>query len=335
MSLSLHPNTLLHASLAYLSPESRFFDSLIRHRSLSAHQQHPSSLLSLPSELLLLIRTHLHHALTAHLIDQTQHALEEYEHTMRALLCPDCRSYNDDVFGSSVWSWEGFCGPCSCGGSPDRDGRVQPEGTLFPKHFLDRQHWIEAHLARQHLLTTPSSPLVSVWNAVDDVLGEFGCTLIKDALNPSFVTGRGRVDRSASAGGVLALLRNWGGRAMISTTSFVPCRPRYLTVVPCSLSDAYPKEREEVVLNRIKRELGLDLDFGSEEMEREASPPLPPAHTKREREHVLSTHPLSILPALVSLRVLAQTVFACLTMPFAFVVTVLCFYCTPGTLRLF
>jgi hypothetical protein len=206
------------------------------------------------------------------------------------------------------------------------------EGGLFPKHFLDRQHWIETHLARQHLRLAPSS--VSIWNAVDDVLGEFGCTLVKDSLNPSFIRGIG----GGGGGGVLALLRNWGGRATVSTNSSVPWphRPRYLTVVPSPFNDAYPKE---VLLSRVRRELGLDFDFGSEETERHASPPPPLTYIKREHEHEheheLSKHPFSIFPALIPLRVLAQTVFACLTMPFAFVITVLCFYCTPGTLRLF
>jgi hypothetical protein len=348
------PSTLMHASLAYWSPESMYFDSLISRHSmctLRVRSISRTTILSIPPELLLLIRSHLHIAITTQLTSRTAHALRDYEVSLRELLCPDCCFYNDDVFGSNVWNWEGFSGPCSCdfiGKDRSRDSVVVQKDLSpqpFPKQFIDRQHWVETYLTREysHLVSSSPSPLssskfspsVGVWSVVDEVLREFGCMVVRDSL-PSHSLTRSQ--------GMFVLLRNLG------RSSPWLYRPTHQAVVPLPFTGR-AKEMDrcsrEIILNRVRRELCLDhelefegagCDSGQEESDA--------VHHSRPAVHAFGdpsfegkstkSYPTARIPlcACTLLLPFVQAVSACITMPLAFVVTVVCFYCKPGALRL-
>ncbi|KAK1221895.1 hypothetical protein PQX77_015275 [Marasmius sp. AFHP31] len=145
---------LMHASLAYLSIETRTLDTIIA--------RPPPNL---PTEILLLIRTHLLTSITTHLIHQSHSALHRYA---SRLLCTECRSYNEYVYGDDPWVWD----PCGC---------FPPT----PTRFIDRREWLENYLSRKSLRfvsregesQAPRSHH-PIWRLVEDVLHGFQCTSV-------------------------------------------------------------------------------------------------------------------------------------------------------------
>ncbi|KAL0066538.1 hypothetical protein AAF712_006340 [Marasmius tenuissimus] len=202
----------MHASLAYLSTETRTLDAIIAHR--------PTHTPTLPTEILLLIRSRLLLTVTTHLIHQSHSALRRYENTLRHLLCPECRSYNEYVYGDDPWKWE----PCgSCG---------------LNLKFIDRREWLENYLSRKSLrFVSREGPPRShhpIWRLVGDVLHGFQC---KWALG----NGNGNVlivpDRDPP--GVLLddKLRLGRVERELALTVTVPCVERGTSMRPVSSPD--------------------------------------------------------------------------------------------------
>ncbi|KAJ7103064.1 hypothetical protein B0H15DRAFT_191685 [Mycena belliarum] len=173
MSLTITRSTLMHAALAYVSPELREFDLLafgtLRKRTVSRSL----SLSSLPPEMLLLIRSHLLPVLIAYFMETSASFLRDYEASLRRLICSQCTFYNEFVYGRDVWMWR-LSGPCPCAPHAPLTRRL-----VNPRQFRDRHHWLEVHLSRQSLRfrglssqysTSPSA----IWDMVTVVLSEFG-----------------------------------------------------------------------------------------------------------------------------------------------------------------
>ncbi|KAK1231256.1 hypothetical protein PQX77_005621, partial [Marasmius sp. AFHP31] len=126
LAIATTSSQLMHASLAYLSPEIRTLDAIIARPPPRYHS------IILPTEILLSIRTHLLTSVTTHLIHQSHSALHRYE---SRLLCTECRSYNDHIYGDDPWVWD----PCGC---------LPP--TTKTK-FIDGREWLENYLSRKSL----------------------------------------------------------------------------------------------------------------------------------------------------------------------------------------
>jgi len=195
-----HPSTsksaLMHASLAFLSPEIQTMDSIIR--------TSPILMPILPTEILLLVRESLFPLIMTQLVQKSTAALEAYEHSLRNLLCPDCIVYNLDIYGPNIWHWEQFHGPCAClqveslPSSIRSSPQLPSTSTPNPKQFKDAQHWLEEHLSRdatvkllikshelhptQSLATSTISPgagETTIWDVISFVLQEYGCEFVR------------------------------------------------------------------------------------------------------------------------------------------------------------
>ncbi|KDR85652.1 hypothetical protein GALMADRAFT_132319 [Galerina marginata CBS 339.88] len=202
--------TLMHASLAHLSPEFQAMNNVIHQLS---HTTPTCETIVLPTEVLLLIREWLLPIITVQLIKQSIIALEAYEQSLCNLLCPDCFGYNLDIYGPDIWQWEQFSGACAC--VPPETDTEDPHGhrtttdnggrrhyhyiskatrttiLVNPKQFVDREHWLESHLSHQaasafsldvrfrgHSRLTQSAippPSVDIWDVVTLVLRDFQC----------------------------------------------------------------------------------------------------------------------------------------------------------------
>lgn len=222
-TMSVPPSTLMHACLAYRSTEFQVFDRIILLHSKNALLISPPSLSniapktnlsSLPVEVLLTIRAHLLPILTSHLIALSMSALALYESSLVSLLCPDCQAYSVYVYGSKVWNWPYFPGPCSCLRVQSNICKVLSLKTILPianlrnriialfqtRHkiplaipsqtvfdiqvFSSPHHWLHVHLSKRasRIYSTGSrrSPKHSgkemgIWDLVADVLREFEC----------------------------------------------------------------------------------------------------------------------------------------------------------------
>jgi hypothetical protein len=186
-SLTKSKFVLMHAALAYISPELSTLNDIIQR----GHNPAPTpwnsfipstsrtTLPRLPTEILLLIREWLVPEVTAARQIQSLNALRAYERALHDLLCEDCVLYNLDIYGSNIWEWEQFTSACSCrepgvpkgyrsstapserrtGAAKLRDGcdsiSVSPPAAstdVNPKQFLDAEHWLEWHLSREAAL---------------------------------------------------------------------------------------------------------------------------------------------------------------------------------------
>ena len=115
MSKVARPEDVLFACVAYTRPELLFFDRIIAchsngslqlqaSTSSSPSSSHaPASLHSLPPEILLRVRTHLHTALVSSIAEEAAAALREYEDALLDGLCEDCFWWNYDMYGEDVW----------------------------------------------------------------------------------------------------------------------------------------------------------------------------------------------------------------------------------------
>ncbi|KAF8807942.1 hypothetical protein BYT27DRAFT_7256481 [Phlegmacium glaucopus] len=200
---------LMHASLAHTSQELQTMDFIIQDLNTSTRA-------SLPAEILIIIRGCLFPMITAQLLAQSATALLAYENSLRNLLCPDCVSYNFDIYGPDVWHWEQFSGACACLEivEPGRQGRVvrgQAQGNgkrtkpnldntslLNPKQFHDSLQWLEHHLSNESALRTikrggyrhsassdsvcgRQPALANIWDVVDNVLRAFNCEVNRES----------------------------------------------------------------------------------------------------------------------------------------------------------
>lgn len=197
--LVVPPSILMHASLAYLSPEFQTFAFIIRHHSNNTLLIHPESvnslhamssttLSSLPPEILLTIQYHLLPDLISHLSTLSDHALASYESSIFSLLCTDCQEYNKKVYGPTFWDWPHFFGPCRCesAGKNCETSFAEPisqqiNTDLHPNQFRNPHHWLEAHLSKRVMATRLwlCAPMhkseTAVWDLVAYVLHDFGC----------------------------------------------------------------------------------------------------------------------------------------------------------------
>ena len=200
-------STLMHACLAYMSPELNAIDCII-HGPYTKSNTSPRQV-TLPTEILLLIRGWLFPTITAQLIKQSMTALAAYEQSLQDLLCADCIAYNVDIYGQDIWQWEQFSGACSCNPGPENhmpfrnanritwrnsihDSRMgRSISSLDPQQFVDAEHWLESYLyqvatlfeakRRGHKWTiasgTRAAPPTDIWDVVHSVLREFDCQI--------------------------------------------------------------------------------------------------------------------------------------------------------------
>jgi hypothetical protein len=357
-------STLMHASLAYLSPEFQTLDSIVLRNSLGTSAPHSSpNLLSLPLEILLLIRSHLLPIIINHLIALSTSSLLEYESSLRSLLCPECILYNQDIFGPDIWQWEQFSGPCACADIKSgiensrklisrRTSRLASQ--INPKHFTDPQHWLESHLSRESLrlrVLQRSSPVppTAIWDIVSYVLREFGCEVLRANAR---VMNHGRFMSIGSMGGSSrGLLSRWRYR-----------RNDVLVVPLASAIRRCEKERigqsgikgdrwrKQIILSRVERDLGLSFDYENEAtvIQKPIDRATPPISQPRisslidpTSKRARSSTPLLDVTFLTLLINVIQTVtaivVACASLPLTFAtffVAVLCYYSRPGALRI-
>lgn len=188
---TLSPVALLHACFVQIAPEVNCFDTMITRKSRSASptQDCPNRIHqiilfpNLPIEILLIIRAHLVALLMSHHLTESESALTRYEERRRSVLCPDCRSYNEYVFGSDVWTWEGPSGPCLChkGGLSAALTRQAYGSDMDLQPFTTRGEWVESHLSRS-LADIHGPGSGTIWKAVEGFLCGLGCELV--ALHP-------------------------------------------------------------------------------------------------------------------------------------------------------
>ncbi|KAG6813985.1 hypothetical protein H0H92_004478 [Tricholoma furcatifolium] len=177
---------LMHSSLAYCSSELRTFDSIIHDSYQGTLCTAPTSI-TLPTEILLEIRHHLFPTITTHLFRRSNHALVRYETSIRTLLCQDCLSYNQEVYGMDIWQWDHFTGACSCRGRNRTLGsRVEDRQALEycdfwnqKQAFPDCSSWLELYLSLEtSRLTGYTQPMRSIWDVVNMTLHDYGCRLM-------------------------------------------------------------------------------------------------------------------------------------------------------------
>ncbi|KAJ7729237.1 hypothetical protein DFH07DRAFT_184317 [Mycena maculata] len=314
MALLTTRSTLMHAALAHVSPELREFDFLAFEKLRRRTPLRSLSLSSMPAETLLLIRSHLLPVLITHFIATSAISLQHYEASLRHLICPQCTSYNEYVYGLDVWKWH-LSGPCSC--SPHTSQPRRPN----PKQFRDRHHWLETYLSRKSLRFRGLSPQSShsspaIWEVVVEVLGVFGCEAI----------GRKRSRRGAGT----PLLSRWDRQSIL----VVPLHTTHTSHDSLD-ADAHCRWTTRVLFGRLERDLGLLCDYN--EPHHRLPSLTPPQNFCAAFELQASTQLPCLNAATFLLRVL-ETIVAPLSAFLSFVtllLTVLCYYSRPGALRVF
>jgi len=245
---------LLHTVLATLSSELTTLDEIIVHRSNC-----------LPTELLLIVRAHLLSVLTTHLFLDSTHALSKYEKDLQRLLCPDCISYNYDIFGPDIWQWQQFSGPCHCAQLP-RDKPLRP--FINPQQFASPRHWLEHHLSLQIARLSPApSQTCFVWDVVNEVLHRHHCELVKEDLD-DFTPTLGSLPSSSSAD-VHYYRRAIGFYETMKPRSLPTVRIRPLNSSLRSLENKGIGEvgqvgdtfRGDIILCRASQDLGLSIEL--------------------------------------------------------------------------
>lgn len=191
LSVTVRPEDLLLASVAYSRPEVLSLDKIIELRSqnaLDTSAEQAKSIADVPVELLLRIRAELQSSLFAALKKEAAAALEQYQAALVEGICPDCFWWNSDVYGTDVWTWveNGYRGACSCAVVGDIDPRSPSETkrrTLSKFQGLDigtRGQWLRAYIQRTYL-----DEKTSAWSFARGVLAQFGCRhRFERALSP-------------------------------------------------------------------------------------------------------------------------------------------------------
>ncbi|KAF5385245.1 hypothetical protein D9615_001131 [Tricholomella constricta] len=278
---------LMHTSLAYLSPELQTFDSILRDSFVGKLTIIPPRL-RLPTEILLFIRHHLLPAVTTSLFERSKHALAHYESSIRKLLCQDCLSYNQEVYGPDIWGWEQFTGACLCRGkSSVNDGRAERSQIPGYGDFWNLEQpypswhsWLELYLSfESSRLTNCQRSFHSIWDLVGMVLGDYGCCL---SDNPT------KRDHSIPVRGM---------RMSIDI-------PSSITIVPAvSLLEADDTPFSALtILNRANRDLGLSIAYEKGlQLWKELPHPRPRFHTKAPLKSNLHSHIMAICKAITTM----------------------------------
>jgi hypothetical protein len=340
-------STLMHGCLAYMSPELDAINYIIHGPYTKSNPRQ----VTLPTEVLLLIRGWLFPTITAHLIKQSMTALAVYEQSLRDLLCADCIAYNVDIYGQDIWQWEQFSGACSCNPGPETRMRFRNTiritrrnsihnsrmgrsiTSLDPQQFVDAEHWLESYLYQAATLFetqrrghegsvtsgTRAAPPTDIWDVVHSALHEFGCEVVGE-FNERKRT------------------RNCVGRGQFHFNRTV------VQVIPSHLRDeAHPSSDTlwlaEANLRRAGVELGLLLEH--------SYPLVIPAkhspHSMRRLRWPSASNSCYKGQDIVELfqtflQLLASLLAACLSLPITFAtlaLTILCFYSRPRSFRIF
>ena len=330
-SIITSKSTLMHASLAHISQELQTMDFIIQN----------SSNASLPTEILLLIRGWLFPVITAQLMVQSATALLTYETSLRNLLCPDCVTYNLDIYGPDVWHWEQFSGACVCLEiiEPGRQPHVYTQsyskntkhnldttGLLNPKQFYDSFQWLEHHLSNETALRTitavgsQQATLTNIWDVVDNVLREFNCKINHESDD---VRAYKRVDRGQ--------FRNKRDFVQI-----IPLQP----VLNLERTEADTNWRTYISLHRANRDLGLLVEYpqffdtsrstATRRLHCTSSPDTYiPSFYHRPKDLVrLVPEVFCFITSFAAMFLSLPITFATLTL------TILCFYSIPRSLRI-
>ncbi|KAF8910062.1 hypothetical protein CPB84DRAFT_1842722 [Gymnopilus junonius] len=207
-AISVSKSTLMHASLAHVSPEVRTMDDILLTLSpTSASRKY------LPTEILLLIRDHLFMTMTAQLVQQSVVALEAYEHSLTDLLCSDCTAYNLEIYGPDIWQWIISLERARAFRSKLVEAQATRTNVPNPKQFVDREHWLECHLSYKvaaspvivmglgdtYSMSSAARPLASsidIWGLMNSVLREFDCEAVRepeDVMCTLQCVGRGQI----------------------------------------------------------------------------------------------------------------------------------------------
>ena len=330
-------STLMHASLAHISQELQTMDFIIQSASNA----------SLPTEILIIIRSWLFPIITAQLLAQSATALLTYEKSLRNLLCPDCVAYNLDIYGPDIWHWEQFSGACACLEivEPGRQGQAQSHsrkhtkpdlGMLNPKQFNDSFEWLEHHLSNESALHTikrgyhrSASPdsvsMTNIWDAVNEVLREFNCeinhTHDSDACN--------RIDRGQS-------------KNKRDIVQIIPLQHDELDSEKTAETETDANWRAYILLRRASRDLGLLLEYPQYfDASRSIASPSTAAcrWTNSESSNTFIPsfyhHPRDLLSEVFCFITSFAAAFLSLPITFAtLTLTILCFYSKPQSFRI-
>lgn len=342
MALTCSKATLLHAALAAISPEVATVDYIIR------------SPARLPPELLVIIRTHLLAAITTQLFLDSTRALTEYEAALQRLLCPDCISYNQDIFGPDVWQWQQFSGPCACVQTTyTRPSKLT--SILDPQQFVNPHHWLEHHLSLRVKALHPSaahSSQSTIWDVVLNVLHRYHCEPIRDRFDDFRALERSVISRN--------------GVYTFSHRRFIDFHSPFRRVQPPPTIRIRPLQhalrlyenrgigesgevgdiwRAGVILHQTSRELGLTIELQDVFRSPRDLPPLLPswsphrqgACTEASRFDSNTLYASPILHGVTQTYSFMSAVLgAFVSMPMAIAtmaLTIICFYSRPVALR--
>ena len=322
-------STLMHASLAHISQELQTMDFII---------QSPSNA-SLPTEILIIIRSWLFPIITAQLLAQSSTALLAYEKSLRNLLCPDCVAYNLDIYGPDIWHWEQFSGACACLEivEPGRQGYAQSHSkhtepnfdALNPKQFYDSLQWLEYHLSNEialriikyrgyHRSASPDFSMTNIWEVVNDVLREFNCEINpeSDAYN--------RIEGGQS-------------KNKRDIVQIIPMQHDGLDSENTTETDA--NWRAYILLSRASRDLGLLLEYPQYfDASRSVTSPFTRRWTNSSDTCIPSLYhqPNDLVSEVFCFITSFAAAFLSLPITFAtLTLTILCFYSKPQSFRIF
>lgn len=150
---------LAHAVLAHLSPELIILDKIISLQScgtlrVAASHAQTFTLVSLPPELLLIVRSHLHRSIISTLISSSAHALSSALIFRAREFCTNCLAYNVDVYGEDVLNWPilesdtELGAGCRCGMWDVGGGRVMVQ------EWRQRERELEVNIGAHFTLDT-------------------------------------------------------------------------------------------------------------------------------------------------------------------------------------
>ncbi|KAH0591232.1 hypothetical protein H2248_001324 [Termitomyces sp. 'cryptogamus'] len=236
----------MHTSLAYLSPELRTFDAILQHAFNGTLRTTPLKIV-LPTEILLMIRLHLLPTVTTHLFRRSTRALARYEASLRILLCQDCLSYNQEVYGPDIWGWEHFSGACSCRGNWNKVDDCQTEYRHAleycdlwdqKKAFPECSTWLELYLSLESSrLIYCRCSIRSIWDVVTVALKDHGCRVYEQRPPPT---------------SSYCLLR--GMKIILDI-------PTPIVIVPDHQTISLDSESGPIALRRANRDLGLSFAY--------------------------------------------------------------------------
>ena len=297
---------------------------------------------SLPTEILIIIRSWLFPIITAQLLAQSATALLAYENSLRNLLCPDCVTYNLDIYGPDIWHWEQFSGPCACLEivEPGRQAQSHSSkhttpnlGMLNPKQFYDSLQWLEHHLSNEtvlrikyrgyHRSASPDSvSMTNIWDIVNDVLREFNCEINhkSDAYS--------RIERGQS-------------KNKRDIVHIIPMQHDALDSEKTIETDTDANWRAYISLRRASRDLGLLLEYPQYfDASRSVASPFTRRRTNSESSDTfipsLYHHPKNLFSEVFCFITSFAAVFLSLPITFAtLTLTILCFYSKPQSFRIF